>query len=176
MKLREITVGIVGTMVKLEKINIGSMFHKSFKIGILLKAIDGVLEIIGGILLVLLNPVRLNKIIVLLTQHELSQDPKDIIANSIIKLSSKFTVNTQYFGVFYLISHGAIKLILIILLWKRKIWAYPITIISLVLFIVYQIYRYTIYHSSWLILLTFLDIIIILLTFIEYKRIKNSFI
>lgn len=163
-------------MAKFTKFYIGNMFHKSFKIGILLKAIDGVFEIIGGILLLFLNPARLNKISVLLTQHELSQDPKDIIANSIIKFSSKFTINTQYFGVFYLISHGAIKLILVILLWKRKVWAYPLTIFSLVLFVVYQIYRYTIHHSIGLILLTFLDIIIIILTFIEYKRIKSNHI
>lgn len=150
--------------------------HKSFEIGILLKGIDGVLEIIGGILLVFLNPLRLSKLTVLLTQHELSEDPKDIIAHFMISFSSKFTVNTQYFGVFYLISHGVIKLILVILLWKRKIWAYPITIVSLVLFIMYQIYRYTIYHSVGLIILTIFDVIMIILTFMEYKRIKDIFI
>lgn len=175
MKLRVVMVGINSTMLKWERFSIVDIFHKSFKIGILLKAIDGVLEIIGGILLIFLNSARLNKIIVLLTQHELSEDPRDIIANFIIKLSSKYTISTQYFGVFYLISHGTIKVILIILLWKRKIWAYPVTIISLTLFVVYQIYRYTIDHSIGLILLTILDVIVIILTFIEYKRIKNDF-
>lgn len=162
-------------MAKSNRLDISSIFHKSFKIGILLKAIDGTLEIIGGALLVFLNPARLSRVIVLMTQHELSEDPRDIIANYLIKLSSRFTTNTQYFGVFYLISHGAIKLILIILLWKRKVWAYPVTIISLVLFVLYQVYRYTIYHSIELILLTILDVIVILLTFIEYRRIKNDF-
>ncbi|MDT8717141.1 DUF2127 domain-containing protein [Clostridium sp. 19966] len=151
-----------------------SIFHKSFEIGILIKAIDGILEIIGGILLIFLNPNRLSSLVVLLTQHELSEDPRDVIANFMINLSSKFTISTQYFGVFYLISHGIVKVILIVFLWKRKPWAYPLTIISLILFIIYQIYRYTLYPSSGLIILTIFDILMIILTFVEYKRIKYS--
>lgn len=161
-------------MSKSKRINANSnIFHKSFEIGILLKAIDGVLEIVGGILLLFLNPNRLGNLVAFLTQHELSEDPRDVIANFMIKLSSKFTVSTQYFGVFYLISHGIIKLVLIIFLWKRKPWAYPLTIASLFLFIIYQIYRYTLYPSVGLVILTLFDVIMIILTFIEYKRIKS---
>lgn len=153
-----------------------NILHKGFEIGILIKTIDGILEIIGGILLIFLNPSRLSNFVVWLTQHELSEDPRDVIANFMIKLSSKFTISTQYFGVFYLISHGIVKLILIIFLLKRKPWAYPLTIISLILFIIYQIYRYTLYPSSGLIILTIFDIVMIILTFIEYRRIKKNFI
>jgi uncharacterized membrane protein len=150
-----------------------SLIHKSFEIGILLKGIDGILEIIGGILLKSFSPARLDKLIVLLTQHELSEDPKDFIANHLIKWGSTLSISTQNFGALYLISHGAIKLIFVILLWKRKIWAYPLTIVFLIIFIIYQIYRYTISHSIFLIVLTIFDIIMILLTFLEYKRIRN---
>lgn len=153
-----------------------NVFHKGFEIAILLKAIDGILEIIGGILLVFLNPSRLNNLLVWLTQHELSEDPRDVIANFMIKLSAKFTMSTQYFGIFYLISHGIIKLILIIFLYKRKVWAYPLTIISLIMFILYQIYRYILNPSIGLLILTIFDVIMIILTFIEYRRIKSAFI
>jgi uncharacterized membrane protein len=149
-------------------------FHKSFEIGMLLKGIDGVLEIIGGISLKFFNPARLNKLIVLLTQHELSEDPKDIISNFMINFSSNFSISTQNFGAFYLISHGIVKFILIILLWRKKIWAYPLTIVSLIIFIIYQVYRYAYSHSIFLIFLTIFDIIMIFLTYIEYMRIKNS--
>jgi len=150
-----------------------SLIHKSFEIGILLKGIDGILEIIGGILFKSFSPARLDKLIVLLTQHELSEDPKDFIANHLIEWGSTLSISTQNFGALYLISHGAIKLIFVVLLWKRKIWAYPLTIVFLITFIIYQIYRYTISHSMFLIVLTVFDIIMILLTFLEYKRIRN---
>ena len=160
-------------MTKLKKVESkNNLIHKSFQIGILVKGIDGVLEIIGGFLLMFVNPVRLNKLITLLTQHELSEDPRDMIAKFIIKFSSNFSISSQYFGAFYLISHGIIKFILVILLWRKKIWAYPLTIVSLILFIIYQMYRYTVDHSVVLLILTIFDIIMILLTFVEYKSMK----
>jgi uncharacterized membrane protein len=151
-----------------------NLVHKSFEIGILLKAIDGVLEVIGGFLLVFLDPIRLNKLTVLLTQHELSEDPKDVIARFMINFSATFSVSAQFFGVFYLISHGVVKLILVFLLWRKKLWAYPLTVVSLILFIMYQTYRYTIDHSMLLIVLTVFDLIMILLTLMEYKSMKNN--
>lgn len=163
------------TVVKIKKsIQKNNIVHKSFEIGIILKGIDGVLEVIGGILLMFLNPLRLNILTVILTQHELSEDPRDVIANYMIKISSNFSISTQYFGVFYLISHGVVKFILVMLLREKKLWAYPLTIVSLVLFIIYQIYRYTIDHSIGLLILTIFDIIMIVLTFIEYKSMKNN--
>ena len=151
-----------------------NIIHKSFEIGILLKGIDGILEIIGGILLAILNPKRLNKLIRLLTQHELIEDPKDVAANFIIRLGAKFSISTQNFAVFYLISHGIIKLILIILLWKKKMWAYPLSIVSLILFSFYQVYRYTNTHALSLIVLTVFDTMMIILTLMEYKRMKTT--
>jgi len=159
--------------MKKENIIKRDILHESFEVGIFFKGVDGVLEILGGFLLLLLNPSRLNKLIVLLTQHELSQDPRDFIANYIIKFGTGFSISTQHFGSFYLFSHGIIKMFLVYLLWKRKIWSYPLAIIFLVLFIFYQVYRYTFTHSVWMIFLTIFDIIMIVLTIIEYKRIKK---
>jgi len=153
--------------------NKNNIVHRSFELGILLKGIDGILEIIGGVLLIFLNPARLNRLVVLLTQHELSQDPNDVISNFLLKLSASFSISSQHFGVIYLISHGAIKFILVSLLWKKKLWAYPLAIVSLILFIIYQIYRYTISNSVFLIFLTIFDVFMILLTYMEYNRIKN---
>lgn len=146
--------------------------HISFELGLLIKAIDGLLEMLGGILLLYLNPSRMSSLAVLLTRHELSEDPKDLVANALVRFSHSFSISTQYFGVFYLISHGIIKIVLILLLWRKKLWAYPLTIASLVLFIVYQIYRYSFSGSVSLLLLTAFDLIMIILTFIEYRRMK----
>ena len=152
------------------------LIHVGFEIGLLFKGIDSVLEIIGGILLHLLNPSRLNKLTIILTQNELSEDPKDIIANALLALSSNFSIDAQSFGVFYLLTHGIIKCIIVLLLWQRKLWAYPFSIVVLVLFIVYQVYRFTITPSLWMIILTFFDLIMIILTYLEYKRMKSNII
>jgi len=150
-----------------------NIFHLSFEIALILKAINGVLEVIGGVLFLFLDPASLNRIVVILTQGELSEDPNDLIANTLLHMAQGFSISTQHFGVFYLISHGIIKLIIIMLLWKKKLWAYPLGVIVLVLFILYQLYRYFISPSFFLIFLTVLDLILIMLTIIEYKRQKQ---
>ena len=148
----------------------GGLIHLSFEIALLLKAINGVLEIIGGASLIFINSSSLNRIAVMLTQSELSEDPNDVIAKAILNLSQSYSVSAQSFGIFYLLSHGIIKLILVVLLWQKRLWAYPLTIIFLTLFIAYQVYRYSIDQSIMMILLTILDLVVVILTFIEFKR------
>src|SRR5665648_265201 len=89
-----------------------NIFHLSFEFALLLKAINGILEVIGGVLFLFLNPSSLNRIIVILTQGELSEDPNDLIANTFLQMVQGFSISTQHFGAFYLISHGIIKLII----------------------------------------------------------------
>lgn len=148
----------------------GDLLHLGFEIALLLKAINGVFEMIGGILLMFINSSYLNHIAVVLTQSELSEDPNDAIANAILTFSQSYSVSAQNFGIFYLLSHGVIKLIMVVLLWQKRLWAYPLTIIFLSLFIAYQAYRYTVDHSVMMILLTILDLVVVILTFVEYKR------
>jgi uncharacterized membrane protein len=152
-----------------------NLVHISFEIGILLKGVHAVLEIVGGTLLIFVSPDMLNQLTELLTKQELFEDPNDLAAKYLLEMSSSFSISTQRFVVFYLVSHGIIKLILVLLLWRKKLWAYPLTIVSLILFIAYQGYRYTSTQSIALILLTAFDLVMIWLTYLEYKRIKSHF-
>lgn len=149
--------------------------HLGFEVGLILKGLHGFMGIVGSVFLLFLSPNRLNWLTRFLTQHELAEDPKDKVANFLITLSSSFSISTQHFAVFFLMSHGIIKCILILLLWRRKLWAYPLTIISLILFIAYQVYQYTLTGSAFLILLTIFDAVMIELTYLEYKRIKSTY-
>lgn len=150
------------------------LVHISFELGLWIKATDGLLEILGGILLLYLNPSRMSGLAILLTRHELSEDPRDLVANALLRFSHSFSISSQYFGVFYLLSHGIIKFFLILLLWRKKLWAYPLTIASFILFAAYQIYRYSFSRSVSMLLLTAFDLVMIVLTFIEYKRMRSG--
>ena len=74
----------------------------------------------------------------------------------------------------YLLSHGGIKVVLVLLLWRKKLWAYPLAVAALVLFIIYQTIRWTITHSGFLAAFTVLDAIMIWLTIVEYRMIKYA--
>jgi len=152
-----------------------TLLHDGFLAGMFVKGIDGVLEIIGGFLLMMVNTSRLDKMAQFFTQHELSLDKQDVISNSMIKLSHGFTISTQHFGIYYLLSHGVMKLFLVFMLLEKKLWAYPVAVVFLALFIGYQLYRFSFTHSLWLLGFTCFDSLMIALVWSEHNRIIDIY-
>ncbi len=142
---------------------------KAFHWTILIKGADGLLEIIGGLFLLVVSGDTIASWLRALTQHELSQDPNDFVSNHILGLTQHIH-SSQVFGAIYLLSHGIIKVVLVAALLKNRLWAYPATIAFLLLFIVYQAYRIGFDRSIGLIFLTFFDAVIVWLTWHEYQK------
>ena len=80
--------------------------HHLFNISIIAKGIDGVLEIIGGILLFFISPKQIHSIVQRITQHELSKDHKDIIASYLLNSTTHLTKGVTTFAAMYLLWHG----------------------------------------------------------------------
>jgi uncharacterized membrane protein len=148
--------------------------RRLFRIGIFLKAVDGAMEIVGGIFLLLLSKESLNDIVEFLTRHELSEDPRDMVANYMIRLVHHLSDSTQQFGALYLIIHGILKIFLVVALFRNKLWAYPSAMIFLIVFIGYQLYRITLTHSTALVLLSLFDILIVYLIWHEYRYLQRN--
>lgn len=146
---------------------------KTFRIGLYLKGLDGVLEIIGGILLLLINPLEINTWAKHLTQHELSEDPHDFLANHVLKTAHSMSGKALIFGAVYLLAQGLVKVILVWQVFHDRVWAYLALITVVGLFAVYQIYRLAfVKFTAGLSLLTVFDLLIIYLTQNEYRRHK----
>lgn len=158
-------------MIKINKEE--KTIYEVFEITIILKGIHAAIEIIGGVLILFINQAYVISQVLSIAQLELSEDPKDVVANYFLKISSNFSVSSQHFMALYLLSHGVIKLFLVIGLLRKKLWAYPASMVVFSLFIVYQLYRYYFTHSVFLLLITLLDIVVIVLTWHEYERMKK---
>ena len=143
---------------------------KTFKIGLVLKGLDGILEVIGGILLLFVSPDTINHLVRVFTAHELSEDPHDLIANYLLHTTAHLGRGTTIFGAIYLLSHGIAKIVLVALVLRDKLWAYPWLIGLLLAFIAYQLYRITAVHFSiGITLLTIFDAFLVWLTWREYR-------
>src|SRR5215510_262656 len=121
---------------------------KTFKIGLVLKGLDGILEVIGGIALLFLSPHDIERIVRGLTAHELSEDPHDWLAHYALHSTSHLSAGITLFGAIYLLSHGVSKIVLVGFVLRDKLWAYPWLIALLLAFIGYQIYRLGWVHFS----------------------------
>jgi uncharacterized membrane protein len=147
--------------------------HLLFELGVIGKGVDGVLELIGGLMLLAVRPERVGAVVRILTQHELSEDPHDVIANLLVHSLHHLSSSTKLFGAIFLLWHGAIKIVLVWALLRRQRWAYPVAMAAFAGFVAYQLYRYTHTHSVWLIGLSLLDVFVIALTGLEYRRLKR---
>lgn len=145
-------------------------FHFFFRLSVIAKGIDGALEIAGGILLLFFSPDRISTIIQTLTQHELSEDPRDLIANYLLNSAHNLTKGVTMFAAAYLLWHGMVKAGLVAGLLLKRRWAYPAAIVAFLIFVVYQLYRYLHTHSISLLALSVVDVLVIILTWIEYRR------
>jgi uncharacterized membrane protein len=143
--------------------------HLLFEVGLWLKGLFALSETIAGIAAYFVSQHSLLRILQWPTMQEFSEGSHDIVANSLFHTIQNLSVSTQKFAALYLFGHGAIKLWLIVGLLRARLWYYPVAMIVFALFIAYQLYRYTLTHSVWLLLITILDLIVIVLTWLEYR-------
>jgi uncharacterized membrane protein len=141
----------------------------TFKISVILKGVDGALETIGGLILLFIRPATLTQLARTLTQHELSQDPHDFVARHLLRSTQHLTHGATLFAAVYLLSHGAAKLVLVVAVLQRRLWAYPGLIALLGAFIVYQCYQLAYRFSVGLMLLTLFDAFVVWLTWREWR-------
>jgi len=148
----------------------GDRLDQAFLVGIVLKGLDGVLEVLGGLLLLVVTPASIDRLVRFLTQHELSEDPHDFLANHLLHAAGGLTGATVRFGAVYLLLHGVVKIVLVTALLRNRLWAYPWTIAFLIAFIAYQAYRMVLTPSIGLAALTVFDAVVAWLTYREYLR------
>lgn len=147
--------------------------HRIFEASILLKGAQALSECIGGIALAFISTGSIVRLVNLLTQEELVEDPHDFIANHLLAWAQHFSIGTKEFYAFYLLSHGLVKIFLVVGLLKEKLWAYPASLVVLFLFILYQFYRFSYTHGTGLILLTIFDIFVMGLIWHEYRVVRR---
>lgn len=147
--------------------------HLIFEVSLFLKGAFALFEIIGGILAYAVPQAFILGIVSTLTQRELAEDPRDLIANYLLQTAQHFSVGSQRFAAIYLLSHGAIKLWLIVGLLRERLWYYPTALAVFGLFIVYQLYRFSFTHSAFLLFITAIDVVVIALTWHEYGYLRR---
>lgn len=143
--------------------------HQAFMISLAIKAADAILELVVAALLALVDARVLTNAVIRLVAKELVHHPEDRLAAWVANAAENFSIDAKTFAVLYLASHGIIKLILVIGLYRNQAWAYPVSIVAFAAFIVYQVHRFTFTHSPFLIVLTVFDLVVIVLVWHEWR-------
>jgi uncharacterized membrane protein len=137
----------------------------TFRIGITLKGIDGFLESVAGLVL-MVNPTALRNLSLTLWTYGHFHHPQHFGGR---RFAEQLAATDPVFASLYLLSHGSVKVVLAVALWMNRLWAYPVAIFVFGSFVIYQVFRLQRAYSIALLLLTISDIAIIWLTVLEYR-------
>ena len=148
--------------------------HQIFRLSILLKGAHALIECAGGLALALVSTRTIVDLVNWFTQEELVEEPQDFVAAHLLSWAQSFSVQTEHFYAFYLLSHGVVKLSLVAGLLHNRLWAYPASLVVMGLFIVYQLYRYSRSGGAGLIVLTVFDLFVIALIWHEYRLVRRG--
>ncbi|MDE3053613.1 MAG: DUF2127 domain-containing protein [Gemmatimonadota bacterium] len=144
-----------------------------FLAGVLLKGLDGLLEIAGGVLALNVAPATITATVRFLTANELSEDPSDLVANAARRAVAHLSHDTAAFAAAYLVVNGLVKLLVVGGLLRRRAWAFPTALVLLGGFIAYQGYRVALGHSLPLAVLTLVDLGIGWAIWREYRMVRQ---
>lgn len=147
---------------------------KLFAIALVLKAIDALGEVAGGLWLLLIDPQWLQGRVAALVAPELREDPRDVLAVHVLHWATHLKQHAMLFAAVYLLSHGVAKLVVLVEIVRGRLWAYPGLIALTALFAAYQLYHMAVTGlSAGYLALTLFDLLIIALTTVEYAKLRS---
>ncbi len=150
-------------------------FERLYRIGIIIKGIDGFLQLFAGVA-ILISPrlvhVVLGSLITQLGAH--NTRPFQFLAEYVGRVDANLVRSGLIFLTLFLIFHGVIKIGLAYCLLRRIEHAYPIALILLLVFLGYEVYVFATSLSILLAIFMVLDMAIIWLVWNEYQELKTN--
>ena len=149
--------------------------EKLFDVAITIKGIDGAIQIIGAIVLALIPPQAITGLANSIVTRDLLGDQEGTLAHHLTKAAADFANgDTRTFALVYLLLHGLIKVGLVLALLRKILPMYPIAMVVLAGFVIYELYRAVRTHSIALPIFAAIDIVIIILVFREYRQLRQE--
>jgi len=149
-------------------------YHELFRIGIFVKAVDGIIEAAAGAFIYFVNYTAVNATLFSVFREEITENPRSQFWTYIIGEWHTLSISGHYFWGLLFFAHGIIKFFLSLALLKRQLWAYPASAIIFTLFVGYEFYSFLYLPSLLLGIIIVFDIIVVGLILREYRHMKNS--
>ncbi|HLK56281.1 MAG TPA: DUF2127 domain-containing protein [Chthonomonadaceae bacterium] len=137
-----------------------------FRISIIVKGVDAVFEVVGGLLLT--QPVKIARYLAVLAQHELYRHHQ-VLSGRLDHLAETISVHASLPEAAYLCVHGLAKVILIVAIFLNKRWGYVGLIGVLSLFTLVELTRSIMAREIVTGLLGLFDLVVVILIAKEYQ-------
>lgn len=148
---------------------------RMFAVAIAIKGIDGGLQFLGALLLMVIPPTLITGAANMIITRDLLGDPNGALSTHLAEAANHFANgSSRWFAIIYLLAHGVIKLVLVWALVKRVMWMFPVSVVVLAGFVVYEVWRAVHTHSIALPIFAAVDVVIITMIIREYRKLRRE--
>ncbi len=144
-----------------------------FRVGMWWRIFYGVIRIVLALALLKMVGSPLTEFIQNLIAHPLTGVLSEYVLEMVLLFLSQYNYTVTYFLAGYFLFWGSIEIILSLCLLKQILWAFPLTMGLIVLFILYSIVRFTETESLTLLGVILFDCAILYLVRHEYEVLKK---
>lgn len=145
-------------------------FHTFFVLGMWWRIIYGILRVVLGLALLRVIGAQFGDLFYDLMRHEIMEVPRDFLLHTIGAFLSHHSFTVTYFLALYLIFWGVIDAVLSVCLLYEKLWAFPVSIALIAVFMCYEVYRVLHTHSLILAGIICMDVVLLWVIREEYRR------
>lgn len=149
------------------------LLHRLFGASLAIKALLTSAETLAGLGLLVTSHEVMARFVFWVTHFQIAEARTDTLASLTLRAVQQFPVSTQHFYALYLLAHGGLKLVMVLLLWRREIWAYPTAMVVLAGFVLYQLYEFSHAGSPFLLVLAVFDLVMIGLVWQEWQALRG---
>ncbi len=153
---------------------ISKLLTQLFFLGMYWRIFYGFLRVLFGVALLKVVGSPLLEVIHDFMGYELVENSSDILFVMVNYFLSEHSFYVTYFLASYFIFWGVVDIFLSYNLIKERLWAFPVSIVLIGLFVSYSIVRLTFTHSTLLLSVIVFDLIILWLIYKEYLKVKQE--
>ena len=145
--------------------------YELFQFSLWIKVFGSVGEMVGGIFIAFIPSAFVLNTALLLAQGE--SDSDDFLSRGLLSAAHSFAISNNAFIGAYLFVRGLVQFLLVIALFRNKLWAYPLLILVLLILVITQVYDIYLSHSIATGVITVVDIVTIYLVWHEYQVVRK---
>lgn len=151
-----------------------TILDKIFEGGIIIKGATGLFEFLGGTLLFFVDPAKLQHFLTAVTARVFVDEPRSTLGAFLLHSAQHINLGNRWFAVAYLWIHAGVKLVAVFGLLRNQLWAYPFSLITLGILMIYQVYSIIVHVHIGMVLLTIFDVFILWLIWREWGKVKTQ--
>jgi uncharacterized membrane protein len=102
--------------------------------------------------------------------RNIQREPDDFVFHGLANYLVHHGYSITYFLACYILFWGAVDIILSIAMLRHILWAFPVSFVVIIVFVLYEVFRYSHTHSPILLTIIIIDLIILVLMRREYAK------